>query len=114
MGALLTSVAIALLFAAAVMQLAGRRRIGCWLLVVFPGFLCLAYVRDLVMGPQRIGMAVYGSDQKQVFVALGMVAVSVFAAFRSQWRWLFWLEWFLNAVVCGMLIYLVFFWKVFQ
>lgn len=114
MGALLTCVVIVLLLAAAALQLAGKRRASCWLLVIFPGFLCLAYLRDLVQGPQRIGLAAYTSDQKQVFVALGMLAVSIFAIVQSQWRWLFWLEWFLNGTVCGMLVYLVFFWKVFQ
>jgi hypothetical protein len=114
METLLVCVAITILLAAAALQLAGRPRLGCWLLVVFPGFLSLAYVRDLMLGAQRIGLAVYESDKKQVLVALCMTAVSVFAAFRSEWRWLFWLEWFLNGMVCGMLVYLVFFWKVFQ
>ncbi|HEY6488923.1 MAG: hypothetical protein WCC26_10540 [Terracidiphilus sp.] len=114
MGALLTCVVIALLLAAAAFQLAGKHRVSCWLLVVFPGFLCLAYLRDLVQGPQRIGLSAYASDQKQVLVATGMLAVSVFAVFRSQWRWFFWIEWILNGIVCGMLVYLVFFWKVFQ
>ena len=54
------------------------------------------------------------SDQKQLAVALVMLAISIFAALRAQWRWLFWIEWFLNGIVCGMLIYLVFFWKVFS
>jgi hypothetical protein len=40
--------------------------------------------------------------------------VSIFATFRTQWRWLFWTEWFLNGMVGGMLVYLVFFWKVFE
>ena len=114
MGALLAAIAVALLLAAAVLHFKGRPRAACWLLVVFPGFLCLAYVRDLILGPAGLGQAAYASDQKQVVVALAMVAVSVFAAFRARWRWLFWLEWCLNAIVCGMLIYLVFFWKVFS
>lgn len=114
MGALLTCVVIALLLAAAALQLTRRPRVSCWLMVVFPGFLCLAYLRDLAQGPRGIGVATYASDQKQVLVALGMLAVSIFAIFRPQWRWLFWLEWLLNSIVCGILVYLVFFWKVFQ
>jgi hypothetical protein len=114
MGAELAAIAIALLLAAAGLQIRGRRRLSCWLLVVFPGFLCLAYLRDLSLGPARLGAAAYVSDQKQLVVALAMVAVSIFAAFRAEWRWLFWIEWCLNAIVCGMLIYLVFFWKVFS
>jgi hypothetical protein len=114
MGAELAVIAVVILLVAAGFRLAGKARLSCWLLVVFPAFLCLAYVRDLILGPVRLGASAYQSDQMQLLVALGMVAVSVFAAFRPQWRWLFWLEWFLNGIVCGMLIYLVFFWKIFS
>lgn len=114
MGAFLTIVAIALLLAAASLQLRGKRSLSCWLLVIFPGFLCLAYLHDLAKGPMVLGLGAFQSDEKQMAGALCMLAVSVFAAFRPQWRWFFWLEWFLNGVVCGMLVYLVFFWKVFS
>jgi hypothetical protein len=114
MGAALAILVIALLLAAAALQLLGKLRSSCWLLVIFPGFLCLAYLRELIQGPQRIGLATYVSDQKQIVAALGMLAFSVFVAFRTRWRWLFWLEWILNGIACGMLVYLVFFWKVFS
>ena len=114
MGAELALIAVALLLAAAGLALSSRPRAACWVMVVFPGFLCLAYARDLALGPARLGQAAYASDQKQLLVALAMVGVSVFAVFRTRWRWLFWLEWCLNAIVCGMLIYLVFFFKVFR
>jgi hypothetical protein len=114
MGAFLTIVVIALLLAAAALQLRGKRSLSCWLLVVFPGFLCLAYLHDLAKGPRVLGLGAFQSDQKQLIVALFMLAVSIFAALRPQWRWLFWTEWFLNGMVCGMLVYLVFFWKVFR
>jgi hypothetical protein len=114
MGLFLTAFVIALLLAAAALQLSGRLALSCWLLVVFPGFLCIAYLHELVQGPSRLGMGAFQSDQKQLVVALVMLLVSVFAALRSQWRWLFWIEWVLNGIVCGMLVYLVFFWKVFN
>jgi len=114
MGAFLTIVVTALLLPAAALQLRGKRKLSSWLLVVFPGFLCLAYLRDLAKGPHILGASAFQSDQKQLVVALIMLAVSIFATFRTQWRWLFWMEWFLNGMVCGMLVYLVFFWKVFS
>jgi len=114
MGALLAVFVIVLLLAAAALQLVGRRRIACWLLAVFPGFACVAYLRDLAQGAQRLGLAAYQSDQKQFGAALVLLAISVFAALRPQWRWLFWLEWIFNAIACGVLVYLVFFWKVFS
>jgi hypothetical protein len=114
MGAFLTIVVIALLLAAAALHITGRPRVAGWLLVVFPAFLCLAYLRDLAKGPRILGVAPFQSDQKQLVVAFFMLAVSIFAAFRTRWRWLFWLEWLLNGIACGMLVYIVFFWKVFS
>lgn len=114
MGALLALFVIALLLAAAALHLRGRRTLGCWLLAVFPAFACVAYLRDLLQGAQRLGLAAYQSDRKQLGAALALLAISVFAAVRPQWRWLFWLEWTFNAIACGVLVYLVFFWKVFS
>jgi len=114
MGALLTGFVIVLLLLAAFLQLRGRRRIACWLLAVFPGFACIAYLRDLAQGAERLGLATYQSNQKQFGAALALLAISVVAVLRSQWRWLFWLEWVFNAIACGVLVYLVFFWKVFS
>ena len=114
MGPSLSVLVIVLLLAAATFQLRGRRRVGSWLLAVFPGFACLAYVRDLVQGPDRIGLAAYQSDRKQFGAALVLLAFSVLVALRPQWRWLFWVEWVFNAIACGVLVYLAFFWKVFN
>jgi hypothetical protein len=114
MGALLTLIVLVLLLAAAAFHLRGRRRLSCWLLAAFPAFACIAYLRDLALGSARIGLAAYRSDRKQFGAALAMLAVSALAALRPQWRWLFWLEWLFSALACGVLIYLVFFWKVFS
>jgi len=114
MGALLAVFVIGALLFAAALQLTGHRRPACWLLAVFPGFACIAYARDLVQGAERIGLATYQSDQKQFGAALLLLAVSIIAVVRPQWRWLFWLEWAFNAIACGILVYLVFFWKVFS
>ena len=114
MSALLAILVVVVLLLAAALQLKARRRIACWLLAVFPALACLAYVRDLILGPQGLGMAASESDRKQFFAALVLFVVSVFAALRPQWRWLFWIEWILNAIACGVLVYLVFFWKVFS
>jgi O-antigen/teichoic acid export membrane protein len=114
MGPLLTVIVLVLLLASAAFQLQGRRRVACWLLAVFPGFACIAYLRDLAQGSQRMGLAALQSDQKQFGAALVLLAISVVAALRPQWRWLFWLEWIFNAIACGVLVYLVFFWKAFS
>ena len=105
---------LAVLLIAAALQLRSQRRVSCWLLAVFPAFACIGYLRDLAQGVQRIGLAAYRNDQKQFGAAFVFLAFSVVAALRPQWRWLFWLEWIFNAIACGVLVYLVFFWKVFS
>jgi hypothetical protein len=114
MGALLAIFVIVILLVAAALQLAARRRFACWLLAIFPAFACVAYLRDLSQGPQHTGLATYQSDQKQLGAALLLFAISFVAAVRPQWRWLFWIEWIFNAIACGVLVYLAFFWKVFS
>jgi hypothetical protein len=114
MGVLLTLFVIALLLAAAALHLRGLRRLGCWLLAVFPAFACIAYLRDLLQGAQHLGLAAYQGDRKQLGAALALLAMSALAALRPQWRWLFWIEWIFNGIACGVLVYLVFFWKVFS
>ena len=98
----------------AALQLMGRRRLSCWLLLLFPTILCVAALADLARGSARIGLAAFESDEKQLAILLCFLAVSGIAAFRPGWRWLFWAAWVLNALVCGVLIYLAFFWKVFS
>jgi len=114
MGALITLFLIAALLFAAALQWMGQHRLACWLLAAFPLFTCLACLRDLAQGASRIGLATYQSDQKQLGVALLLLAVSILAALRPHWRWLFWIEWILLGVACGVLVYLAFFWKVFS
>ncbi len=114
MGTLLTVLVIILLLGSAGLQLRGKQRLSCWMLAIFPGFACVAYLRDLAQGAERLGLAAYQSDRRQFGAALVLFAFSILAAYRSQWRWLFWIEWIFNAIACGVLIYLVFFWKVFR
>jgi hypothetical protein len=114
MGALLVILVVALLLLAAGLQLGAQRRWSCWLLSIFPAFACIAYIHDLVQGSRRIGPAAYQSDRRQLIYALAFLAFSIFTAWRSQWRWLFWIEWIFHAIACGVLVYLVFFWKVFN
>ncbi|HEX4283751.1 MAG TPA: hypothetical protein VHZ28_01580 [Terracidiphilus sp.] len=114
MGALLAVFVVVLLLAAAALHLRGLWRVACWLLAVFPGFACVAYLHDLAQGPARIGLAAYQGDRKQLGAAFLLLVFSVVVALRPQWRWLFWIEWAFNAIACGVLIYLVFFWKVFS
>ena len=114
MATVIVPLLIVLLIAAVVLHLTGRRSLACWLVVIFPASLCVVALFDLSRGPTQLGLGAYQSDQKQLAYCLGILAPNLIAALRPKWWWLFWASWTLNAVVCGMLVYLAFFWKVFS
>ena len=114
MASLVVPFVIALLIAIAVMHATGRRAFACWLLVIFPAALCGACLVDLARGPAQLGEAAFKSDQKQLLYCLALLAMNLLAALRAKSSWLFWVSWLLDAAVCGILVYLVFFWKVFS
>ena len=114
MATVIVPLLIVLLIAAVVLHLMGKRSLGCWLVVLFPASLCAVALLDHAKGPVQLGLASYQSDQKQLAYCLAILALSLLAALRPKWWWLFWVSWTLNAIVCGMLVYLAFFWKVFS
>ncbi len=114
MGQFVASVVVVLVIGTAILQLTGRRKLSCWLLALFPASLCVGCLVDLAGGAAKIGEGAYQSDQKQLIPCLILLAINVIAALRSQWRWLFWIAWAFNAFICGILVYLAFFWKVFS
>lgn len=105
---------IVLLVVSAAFQLAGKRRIACWLQVLFAAFLLGGALLDLSRGVTALGTAGYSSDITQIEYFVVLLALSVFAAIRLQWRWLYWSAWVFNALVCALFVYLAFFWKVFS
>ncbi len=106
--------AIVLLVACAVLEFTRWRVIGTWLLVLFPAALCLALLLDIAHGVGKLGQAAYNTDLRTLPFLLGFLAVSVLAALRPGWRWLFWIEWLIGAVLCSVAVYLTFFWHVFS
>jgi hypothetical protein len=114
MASLMVLISIVLLVASAAFQLAGKRRLACRLQVLFPAFLCVADLLDLTGGVRVLGTAGVESDEKQLVYYLVLLALSIIAAIRIQWRWLYWSAWVFNALVCALLVYLAFFWKVFS
>lgn len=99
---------------AAVLHITGKRAVGCWLLAIFPASACAAALYDLSLGSTRIGLAAFESDQKQLVFCVLLLALTLFAALRPRWPWLFWIAWMPNLCVCAVLVYLAFFWKVFS
>ena len=114
MASLFVIVSVVLLIAAAVLQFTKQKRLGGWLLVVLPASFCIAGIADVAHGARYLGEGAYESDLKELAYVLVLLLVTVLAAFDSWARWLFWVAWVLNAAVCGVLVYLAFFWKVFS
>lgn len=103
-----------LLAVCAVLNFTRKRVLGGWLLVLFPAAICLALLVDLGSGPTRLGEASFHSDLRALPYTIAFLAVGFLAAFRPNWRWLFWILWLVSAVICAVMVYLVFFWKVFS
>jgi hypothetical protein len=106
--------AIVLLVACAVLEFTRWRVIGTWLLVLFPASLCGALLLDIAHGVSKLGQAAYNTDLRTLPVLLSFLVISVVAALRPGWRWLFWIEWLIGAVLCSTAVYLTFFWHVFS
>jgi hypothetical protein len=105
---------VILVLAAAALHATGNRVIGCSLLVLFPAFVCVAILYDLSLGVTRIGRGAFQSDQKELVFSLVLLVLSLFAALRPKWPWLFWIAWAPCALAGGVLVCLEYFWKVFS
>jgi hypothetical protein len=114
MAFLVLTVVIVLVFASAALHARGRRVPGCWVLVLSPASLCASIVADLSRGVGRAGRAAIESDRNQLAFCLVLLVLSLLAILRPSWPWLFWIAWTLNAMVCAVLLYMVFSWKVFS
>ena len=106
--------AVLLLIVCAVLNFTRRRALSCWLLVLFPAVFCFALLFDISHGVQKLGQASYHSDLRALPYALAFLAITLLAAFRPNWRWLFWTIWLVSALICAVIVYLTFFWKVFS
>lgn len=114
MASAIAFVAVGVLILAAAFEFTKMRKVSGWLLVPFPAFLCAAALADLSRGEEKIGAAVFESDLKQLVFVVFLLLLCLLAALRPHWRWLFWTGWAVSAMICGVLLYLVFFWKVFS
>jgi hypothetical protein len=114
MAELLVVLFVALEVAAAAMHLRKRRALAGWLLTAAGAAMCVGLAAELMRGVARIGLSTYQSDQRQLGFFLVALMTSLTAALRPRWRVLFWIAWLMNALVCAALVYLAFFWKVFQ
>ena len=104
--------AIVLLLACAVFHFLRKRSLACWLLVLFPATLCVGLLLDIARGAQKLGQASYHTDLRALPFLLVFLAITVFAAFRPNWRWLFWITWLISAPICAGMVLLTFFLKV--
>jgi len=114
MAAVFCWLAIALLLLCAVVFFTPWRRLGCWLLALFPLALVVGILLDMAHGVQNAGQSGYSSDQRILPFFLALLAVTILGALKPKWGWLFWIAWFFNALFCALAVFLTFFWKVFS
>jgi hypothetical protein len=106
--------AIILLLACAGLFFTPFRRVGGWLMVLFPLSLDTGILLDMAHGVQKLGQSGYKSDERILPVFLILLMITIVAAIRPRWWWLFWISWLLNALFCAIAVFLTFFWKVFS
>jgi len=111
---LIACLALVTMIMAVVYQFLGRLRASCWLLLVFPVVLSIVALLSYSNGIGKEAGTDLRSDQNMAIFCISLLALSALAVLRPRWRWLFWLAWLPNAIACGTLVYLVFFWHVFS
>jgi uncharacterized transporter YbjL len=114
MNGLIVISIVVLVIVAAVLHAAGKRRMGCWMLVLVSVTCCVGILQNLSLGVRRLGQGTIDNDHNQLAFCLFLLAVGLLAAFRPRLHWLFWVAWLLNAFICSILLYMIFFWKVFR
>jgi hypothetical protein len=108
------AVTVVLVIASAAVHATGRRGFSCWLLVLVPVAFCGGILHDLSQGVGRLGQGAIDSDRDQLGFCLLVLAFSFLAALFPRRPLLFWTAWLFNAFVCCILLYAIFFWKVFS
>lgn len=114
MAAVFCWFAVILVLACAVLHFTRRRNLACWLLFIFPAALCLGLFLDLSHGAAKLGEASYRSDLRTLPYLLAFLLISLLTALRPKWGWLFWITWVFSAVICAIVVFLTYFWKVFS
>lgn len=114
MAAIFCWFAVILVFACAVLRFMRRKTLACWLLFIFPAALSIGILGDLAHGVAKLGQASYNSDLRTLPYLLGFLGITLLAALRPRWGWLFWIAWVFSAFICGIVVFLTYFWKVFS
>ena len=114
MAAVFCWFAVILVFICAVLRFTHKKNLACWLLVLFPAALSLGLFLDLAHGATKLGRASYSSDLRTLPHLLGFLVITLLAAFRPKWGWLFWIAWLFSAFVSAVVVFLTYFWKVFS
>ncbi|MGA2276996.1 MAG: hypothetical protein ABSG00_05275 [Terracidiphilus sp.] len=118
MAYLLIALLAGFMIATAAFYATGRGKFASRLLVLFPVVVCGGLLQNLSRGSRVIGLYAMESDYYFLAFFLVLLALSVFSALYPKKSALFWVAWAITAVVCAVsctvLIYMVFFWKVFN
>ena len=105
---------VVLLIVCALLFFTPFRKIGCWLMAIFPAALCADFLKELAKGSSRSGEMAFHGEIGALLVLLAFLIITVLAALRPRWGWLFWIAWILNSLICALIVFLTYFWKVFS
>jgi hypothetical protein len=113
-ASLLAIACIALWLASAILRLTQGRVVAGWPLTFLPASMCVSSVLALSQGKAALGRAGFETDLRVLLYCLAALGLSVFSAIQWKLRWLFWTIWVCSGLFCALIVYLVFFWKVFS
>jgi hypothetical protein len=100
--------AVVLVLACAVLHFTRWRKLASWLLVIFPAALCAGLWLDLSHDSLKPGQPGYHFDLAALPYLFGFLVVTVIAALRPRWRWIFWILWAVSALISVLLVFFTF------
>lgn len=113
-GSLFATALVALWAASALLWFTRGRAIAGWLLTFLPASFVFLSVAEILKGKASLGRGTFETDERQLWFSLATLAVCVLSAVKWRWRWSFWAIWICTGLVCAVIVYLTFFWKVFS
>jgi hypothetical protein len=101
------------LVASAVLQFGGKRALSCWVLIPFPAIAVSFFIVALFRAP-NLPKIVHSFQLINLACLAAPLTLSVLAALRPNWKWLFWTAWLLNSLLYAFFVFAFVFMKGFS